>query len=317
MSVPATAKAVRIVRAGGPEVLEYVDVPVREPERGEVVVALRAVGVNPVEVKIRKGDRGAITEPRPIGADGAGVVVARGEGVASLKEGDAVIGWGLPGAYAQYVTAPATTFVEKPEAVSFEEAAAIGIPVGTAYQCLKSVGLQAGHTLLVHAGSGAVGQAAIQLALLWDAKVIATSSERNFEYLEQLGATPVAYGDGLLDRLRRIAPDGVDRVLDAAGTQEAIDASLALVEQPEHIVEIVVPGWHEKYGVLVFSGGLPGSMGPAELALRAEAVPFAAGLAAEGRFRIEVGSTFPLERAADAHRLLESGMNRGKIVLIP
>jgi NADPH:quinone reductase-like Zn-dependent oxidoreductase len=316
MSLPETAKAVLITRAGGPEVLEVRDVPVTPPGPGEVLVKIAAAGVNPVDAKIRKGTRGEITEPKRIGADAAGTVVAAGDG-APFQPGDEVIGWGQPGTYAEYVTGPADKWAAKPAEVSFAQGAALGVPASTAYQCLKSVGLEAGETLLVHAGAGAVGQAAVQFARLWGANVVATASERNHDKLRALGAVPVAYGDGLLERVRQAAPQGIHRVLEAAGTQEAIDVSLALVADRARIVEIVVPGWAAEYAVTVFSGGLPGSMTPEVVAIRDEAIPVTARLIAEGRFTVELGESFPLADAPRAHELIETGHAAGKIVLNP
>ncbi|HEY0246869.1 MAG TPA: NADP-dependent oxidoreductase [Gryllotalpicola sp.] len=322
MSYPATAHAVLITRAGGPDVLELREVPVVAPGPGEVVVAIAAAGVNPVESKIRRGSRGEITTPLRIGADGAGTVVAVGEGARYAEgtpaaEGDEVIGWGLPGSYAEYVTTQATRLTRKPAAVGFAQGAALGIPAATAYQCLKSAGLQAGETLLVHAGAGAVGQAAIQFARLWGAEVVATASEGNHARLRELGATPVTYGDGLLERVRAAAPQGIDRVLEGAGTPESAEVSLALVADPARVVEIVVPGWQAQYGFQVFSGGLPGSMTPEVVAIRDEAIPYTAALLADGRFTVELGPSFPLAEVVRAHELLDTGHPGGKIVLLP
>lgn len=316
MNFPDAAAAVLITRAGGPEVLELRQVPVTPPGPGEVLVRVRAAGVNPVDAKIRAGSRGEITQPRRIGADAAGEVVAAGEG-AAFEPGDEVVGWGQTGAYAEYVTGPAAKWTRKPAEVSFEQGAALGVPAATAYQCLASAGLEQGETLLVHAGAGAVGQAAVQFARLRGATVIATASEVNHERLRALGAIPVSYGDGLLDRVEEAAPQGVDVVLDAAGTQEAIDVSLALVARRERIVEIVVPGWRDEYGVTVFSGGLPRSMTPEAVALRDEAIPYTLDLMASGRFEVELGERFPLAEAARAHQLVETGHPHGKIVLLP
>ncbi|AYG02733.1 quinone oxidoreductase family protein [Gryllotalpicola protaetiae] len=316
MSFPALAEAVLITRAGGPEVLEVREVPVVAPGPGEVLVRVRAAGVNPVDTKIRKGTRGEITEPKRLGSDAAGEVVAVGDG-ASFEVGDEVIGWGQPGTYAEYVTGPAAKWTPKPPAVSFAQGAALGVPASTAYQCLKSAGLAPGETLLVHAGAGAVGQAAIQYARLWGANVVATASETNHDRLRALGAVPVTYGDGLLDRVRAVAPQGIDQVLEAAGTLDAIGASLALVADRARIVEIVVPGWAAEYGVTVFSGGLPGSMTPEANALRDEAIPYTAGLFADGRFAVELAESFALADAPRAHELIETGHPGGKIVLIP
>ena len=316
MPFPSLAKAVLITRAGGPEVLEVREVPVVAPGPGEVLVRVRAAGVNPVEVKIRKGTRGEITEPKRLGADAAGEVVAVGAGV-SFEVGDEVIGWGQPGTYAEYVTGPAAKWTPKPASVSFAQGAALGIPASTAYQCLKSAGLAPGETLLVHAGAGAVGQAAIQYAKLWGANVVATASEANHDRLRALGAVPVTYGDGLLDRVREAAPQGIDQVLEAAGTLDAIGASLALVADRARIVEIVAPRWAAEYGVTVFSGGLPGSITTEVSALRDEAIPYTAQLVAEGRFTVELGPSFALADAPHAHELIETGHPGGKIVLLP
>lgn len=316
MSYPAVAKAILVSRAGGPEVLELADVPVAAPRPGEVVVRVRAAGVNPVDVKIRKGTRGDITSPIRLGSDAAGEVVGVGEGV-DLDVGDEVVGWRQSGAYAEYVTGPASRWTRKPDTVSFEQGAALGVPAGTAYQALTFLSVGPGDTLLVHAGAGAVGEAAVQFAKLWGADVVATASEKNHEKLRALGAVPVAYGDGLLERVRAAAPQGVDKVLDPAGTQEAIDVSLALVSDPSRIVELVVPEWAAEYGVTVFSGGLPGSITPEVTAVRDEAIPITTALIAEGRFVVEIGASFPLAEAAAAHRLVETGHPGGKIVLKP
>ena len=316
MSYPAVAKAILITRAGGPDVLELSERPVADPGPGEVVVRVRAVGVNPVDVKIRKGTRGEITSPIRLGTDASGEVVGAGER-ADFKVGDEVVGWGQPGSYAEYITGPAARWTRKPDGVSFEQGAALGVPASTAYQSLKSMAHAEGETLLVHAGAGAVGEAAVQFARLWGATVVATASEKNHAKLRALGAVPVAYGDGLLDRVREAAPQGVDKVLDPAGTDEAIEVSLALVDDPKKIVELVVPGWAAEHGVTVFSGGLPGSMTPEVIALRDESIPITVGLIADGRFTVELGKSFPLAEAADAHRLIETGHPGGKIVLKP
>jgi enoyl reductase len=173
-------------------------------------------------------------------------------------------------------------------------------------------------TVLVHAASGAVGQAAVQFARDLGARVIGTASPANHDRLRQLGAIPIAYGDGLTERVRAVAPDGVDRVLDAAGTDEAIEASLELVNDPQHIGTIVrgadAPGW----GIRAWSGGSKVPLTDEQQAWRAEGIRVAAERAAAGEFDVEIGRTLPLEQAADAHRMIEDGTApRGKIVLLP
>lgn len=313
------ARFIRYTEHGGPEVLTPVDGPVPEAPAGGVVVEVRAAGVNPVDSKIRSGRRGTrdFSTPQGVGADAAGVVVALGDGVVGVQVGDEVVVHGASGAYATHLVATPSQLVPKPAAVGFEEAAALGIPAGTAYQVLRSLGLRAGETLLLHAGAGGVGQAAIQFARAWGAQVVATASPGNHERLRELGAVPVAYGPGLVGRLRDAAPHGYDVALDAAGTDEAVEACLELVADRGRIATIVRMTDAADLGIRTWSSAMPETMGPEEVRLRAEGVAEAARLAAEGRFQVEVSSRYPLAEAADAQRESEAGHVRGKIVLIP
>jgi enoyl reductase len=275
--------------------------------------------VNPVDSKIRSGRRGTrdFSRPQGVGADAAGVVVAVGEGVDGVEPGDEVIVHGANGAYASHLVTTPSQLVPKPAEVSFEQGAALGIPAGTAYQVLRSLGLRDGETLLLHAGSGGVGQSAIQFAREWGAHVVATASPPNHDRLRELGAVPVVYGPGLVERLRAAAPQGYDVALDAAGTDEAIDACLELVADRNRIATIVRMMDAADLGIRTWSGAIPSTMTPEAVALRAEGVAEAARLAAEGRFQVEVSSRYPLAEAADAQRESEAGHVRGKIVLIP
>jgi len=241
-----------------------------------------------------------------------------GAGVDGWAVGDEVIVTGAKGSYATHALVPASGLTRKPAALSWAQAAGLGIPAATAYQALRSLGVGAGMTVLVHAASGSVGQAAVQFARTMGARVIGTASPENHERLRQLGAIPVAYGEGLVDRVRAIAPGGVDRVLDAAGTDEAIEASLELVDDPQHVGTIVrgadAPGW----GIQAWSGGSKVPLTPEQQAWRDEGIRVAAERAAAGEFDVEIGRTLPLEQAADAHRMIEDGTApRGKIVLLP
>lgn len=313
-------RAVRISRYGGPEVLEVVDHVVDDPGPGEVLLGVRAIGLNPVDWKVRNGWRSEghdLEGPVILGLDAAGTVLAVGAGVESPALGDDVIGFDLPGAYASHVLTTPDHLAALPVGLSFEQGAAIGVPVGTAYQVLRTLGLTAGETLLVHAGAGAVGQAAIQLGREWGARVIATAGGANQARLRELGAEPLLYGDGLLDRVRSLAPDGVDVVLDGAGTLDALEASLSLVHDRRRIGEIVVKEWREEFGISAFSASKPGYLSDNDIRLRHEAVPYAAALAAEGRLALEISHRFSLEDVAAAHRLSESRHVRGKIVLLP
>jgi len=201
--------------------------------------------------------------------------------------------------------------------VSAPEAAALGVPVGTAYQTVRSLAAGPGDTLLVHGGSGAVGQAVIQFARMWGATVVATTSARRAERVQELGATPVDYdARGLEDRIRAAAPQGVTVAIDIAGTDEAIESSLALVADHERIATLVRGADAERLGIRAFSGGSPTPLTPVELAWRAEAIPVALALMANGAFTVELGPSFPLEQAPEAHRVVQAGVD-GKVILVP
>lgn len=313
------AQFIRYTEHGGPEVLTLVEGPSPEAPEGGVVVEVRAAGVNPVDAKIRSGVRGArdFSTPQGMGADAAGVVIAVGEGVDGVAVGDEVIVHGATGAYATHLVAKPSQLTPKPAALSFEQGAALGVPAGTAYQVLRSLGLRDGETLLLHAGAGAVGQSAIQFARAWGANVVATASPANHGRLHELGAVPITYGPGLIERLREASPKGYDVALDAAGTDEAIEASLELVPDHSRVATIVRMKDAADLGIRTWSSAIPSTMGPEELRLRAEGVAEAARLAAEGRYQVEIAARYPLAEAADAQRESETGHVRGKIVLIP
>lgn len=312
------ARAVVYREIGGPEVLSLEDVPDAEPGAGEVVVAVRAAGVNPIDWKLRSGVRGNGTGGRAVrpGADAAGVVEAVGDGVDGVAVGDEVIVRGARGAYATQVVTPADHLVAKPAGLGWAEAASIGIPAGTAYQALRSLGIGAGDTLLVHGGAGGVGQAAIQFAVADGVRVIATASERNHERLRELGAVPVAYGPGLVERVTELAPEGVSAALDAVGTDEALDASVALVADRDRIATVVRGADAPRWGIRAFAGGSAVPLTDQEKRWRDEATGLVAELAAAGRFDLEVSRTFGLDEAAEAQRVSEDGHVRGKLVIL-
>jgi NADPH2:quinone reductase len=303
---------------GGPEVLREVSVPEPVPGPDEVAIRVTAAGVNPIDAKLRSGARpsGEITEPRRVGGDGAGVVIAVGDDVDGFRAGDPVVFAGASGAYATELAVPAGRVFARPPQVSAAEGAALGIPVGTAYQALRSLGVGSGDTLLVHGGSGAVGQALIQLAVLWGASVVATSSERRFDRVSALGAIPVAYGEGLAERVRDASPHGLTVAVDAAGTDEALETSIELVPDRQRIATLVRGRDAAGLGIRAFSGGSPQPLTAQQQVWRTEAVPVAVALMAAGRFSVELGPSFALADAADAHRTIEAGVD-GKITLVP
>lgn len=312
------AQAIEYVEFGDPEVLTLQDVTSSAPAAGEVTVRLAAVGVNPLEAKLRSGRRpsGEITTPRRPGADAAGTVSAVGDDVEGFRVGDPVIVFGASGAYATEITVPFANVQPRPVHVSAAEGAALGIPAGTAYQTLRSLDVRPGDTLLVHGGSGAVGQAVVQFAALWGVPVVATASPRRHDRVRALGGIPVAYGDGLEERVRAAAPQGVTAVIDIAGTDEAIDVSLRMVADRSRIVTLVRGADAAALGIRAFLGGSRDPLTDRQQQLRAEAMPVVLNLMAAGRFSVELGPSFPLADAAEAHRALEAGVD-GKITLTP
>ncbi|WP_431807439.1 quinone oxidoreductase family protein [Microbacterium paraoxydans] len=313
------ASAIVYTEFGSPDVLHLMEVPDPVAVRGEVVVRIEAAGANPIDAKLRSGKRPSppITEPRGVGFDGAGVVEVLGEGVDDVAVGDRVAIRDTRGTYASALAVEADKLVRLPDAVTAAEGAAIGIPAGTAYQALRSLGVTSGDVLLVHGGSGSVGQAAVQFAVADGATVIATASPARHDQLRELGAIPVAYGEGLLDRVRAAAPSPVTVALDCAGTDEAIETSLALVSDRDRIATIVRGPDAADFGIRAFSGGSPVPLTEQELAWRAEALQKTVDLLASGDFTIELGLELPLAEAARAHELMESGAASGKIILVP
>ena len=298
---------------GGPEVLDLVETETPEPGPGEVRVAVRAAGVNPADGKLREGLFGRPPLPLRLGSEVAGVVTAVGDGV-QLAAGDEVVAYRVSGGYATELVTKATNVFRKPTDLPFEEAAGLLLAGVTAYHALEAAGVGEGDTLLVHGASGGVGQMLAQLAGLRGVRVIGTGSERSADLLRELGAEPVTYGDGLADRVRALAPDGVTAAVDLAGTEEALTASLERVGDPERVVTAVPRQEAVDAGIRAIGGG-PGADPGTEVrnAARAELVR----LAGEGSIRVRVDRTFPLAEAAEAQRYVAEGHSAGKVVLVP
>jgi len=300
---------------GGPEVLALVEEPSPTPGPGEVLVEVRAAGINPADLKVRSGAFGddPAALPRRLGYEAAGVVRAVGDG-SRWTPGDEVIAFRVQGAYASELVVPDDALVAKPASLGWEEAGGLMLTGATAVHALTATGVRDADTVLVHGGAGGVGQMAVQLAVVRGARVIATASPRNHDLLRELGAEPVAYGEGLAERVRALAPDGVDAALDLVGTDEALDTSLALVADRSRIATIANFDRGPAEGIRVLGGG-PGADAGDDV--RAAARPELARLAGEGRLRVRVAQSFPLERAADAHRAVADGHVGGKVVLVP
>jgi NADPH:quinone reductase-like Zn-dependent oxidoreductase len=312
------SKAIQHTEFGGPEVLTLADVPDPVAGEGQVTIRVEAVGVNPIEWKLRSGLRPSaeISRPRRVGSDGAGHVTSVGEGVDGLRVGDPVAFTGVSGAYATDVLAQASRVFPRPAGVTAAQGAALGIPVGTAYQTLRSLGVRGDDTLLVHGGSGAVGQAVIQLATLAGARVIATTSDERADRVRGLGAEPIPYGEDLVARVRELASEGPTVVIDLAGTDEALDSSLELLADRRRIATLVMGMKADDLGIRAFSGGSPHPLTEEQSRWRLEAMPVVLALIAAGRFSVELGERLGLADAAEAHRIVERG-TRGKLILIP
>jgi NADPH:quinone reductase len=300
---------------GGPDVLSVIDEPVPEPGPGQVRIAVRAAGVNPVDWKMYSARPGADPALLPIrvGLEAAGVVTAAGPDRLA-RVGDEVIAFRAPGAYAAELVVPAGSLVPKPASLGWPAAGGLMLTGVTAWHCLVAAGAAAGDTVLVHGGSGGVGAMAVQLAVLRGATVVATASPARHDFLRELGAVPVAYGPGLADRVRAAAPGGVDVALDMVGTDEAVDVSLELVADRARIVSIAAWARRQADGITTIGGG-PGADPGAEI--RNAARPELARLAGQGSLTVHVTQTFPLAQAAAAHRASMTGHTAGKIILIP
>ena len=305
---------------GGPEVLTVIDEPVGDPKPGQVLVEVRAAGTNPVDYKMYSGAYGKDASQLPIhlGYEAAGVVSAVGgdaEGPAGpVHIGDEVIAYPIHGAYAAQVIVPISSVVPKPSTFSFEEAGGLLLTGTTAVHALHVTGVGPGDTVVVHGAAGGVGLMAVQLASNAGARVIGTASAPSHAYLRGLGAEPVAYGDGLLERIRDIAPGGVDAAIDTVGTDEAVDASVALVADRNRIVTIAAFQRGVQLGIKVIGAGPGGDPGTE---IRAAARLELVRQAETGKLHVRVAGTYPLSEAAAAHRELLSGHTHGKIVLIP
>jgi NADPH:quinone reductase len=310
------ARAVVAAAYGGPDKLELREVEVPAPGAGEVTIEVRAAGVNPVDYKLFSGARGAdpAALPLPVGLEVAGVVTAVGpdaEGPAGpLSVGDEVVSAPVEGGYADTVVAAAATTVPKPAALPWAEAAGAVLTGGTALHALQLVAVGPGETLLVHGASGSVGQIVVQLAVEAGATVVATAGPRNHELLRGFGAVPVTYGPGLAERVREVAPGGVDAAVDAIGTDEAVDTSLELVADRSRIVSIAAFGRADT-GITLISGDDPGTH------VRAHAWKTILPAAANGSLKISIARTYPLTEAAEALRFVRDGHAAGKVVLLP
>jgi NADPH:quinone reductase-like Zn-dependent oxidoreductase len=298
-------RAIEFTEFGGPEVLHVADRTDPHPGPGQIRVRVRAVGINPIDWKVRSGMMGGDL-PKVTGQEVSGVVDEIGDGVTGIAEGDKVFGPAAGGGgAAEY--ALLERYARIPATLDFAGAAALPVAVETAARTLDLMQVGEGQTVLVNGAAGAVGIATVQLARERGARVIGTASPDNHEYLRSYGAEATTYGDGLVERVREIAPDGVDKAIDDAGAG-ALPALVELAGGPDNVVTIADYEGAQQTGVTM-SGG-PDSV-------RAwYALGQAAKLVEAGRFSLPVAQTFPLEQIAAAHALSETRHVRGKLVLL-
>ncbi|GII52686.1 NADPH:quinone reductase [Planotetraspora thailandica] len=302
-------KAIVYRRYGGPEVLELTELPEPKTHVDSVLIRVRAAALNPADLALQAGALdGAVETYFPVipGWDIAGVVVRPGLATPEFAPGDEVIGYirgdvqRAHGGLAELVSADVRTLVRKPRTMDFAEAAGLPLAGLTAYQAVvHTLDVQPGETMLVHGAAGGVGSLAVQIARSRGVRVIGTASPRNHDYLVSLGAEPVAYGEGTANRVRDLAPEGADVVLDCVGG--GVLAATAGAARPgarvASITEVGVPGVTPVFCRL----------DSADLAALVE-------FAEAGELHVRVAATYPLERAADAQRALSTGMP-GKIVV--
>ena len=297
-------KAVQFNAYGGPEVVQLVDIDAPRAGPGRVRIAVRAAGVNPSDWKRRDGQYRAFEDvifPSGFGYEASGVVDEIGPGVTNVVIGDAVFGFG-ENTMAEH--AVLTHWAHKPEALTFDVAGGLPVIVETAWRSLDELGVIAGQTLLVSGAAGGIGSAVVQLARLRGIIVIGTASTAKHDYLRELGAIPTTYGPGLADRVKALAPQGVDAALDVVGSG-IIPELIAIAGTPSHVVS-VADFSAEQYGAK-FSHGPPSD--PERV------LGDIAHLCAEGRFRLRIEQAFPLEQTAQAQVLSAKGRVAGKLVI--
>jgi NADPH:quinone reductase-like Zn-dependent oxidoreductase len=299
-------RALQFSAYGGPEVLRWAEAPDPHAGPGQIRITVRAASVNPIDWKLFTG---VMSGGQPLvgtgylGSDAAGVVDEVGEGVTGIAVGDDVFG---KGRHAEAEYAVLDSWAAKPASIDWAVAAAAGVSGETAERGLRLLDVKAGETLFIDGGAGGVGAVAVQIALARGARVIASASEANQDYLREIGAIPVLYGEGVADRVRNAAGGSVDAVFDVVGKTPA-DELISLVPDPANVVTIANFAAGEA-GVRVTGGGADSRA--------MEALAEVADLLAQNKIVIKV-QTFPFTRAAEAYRISLNGHVRGKLVLIP
>ncbi|HEX3688780.1 MAG TPA: NADP-dependent oxidoreductase [Solirubrobacteraceae bacterium] len=296
---------------GGIDVLKVVDVEDPVPGPGQLLVRVKAAGINPGEAKIRQGmlrEQWPATFPSGQGSDLAGVVDAVGDGVEAFQAGDEVIGFTDDRAsQAELVVIDAENATRRPAGVPWEVAGALFVVGATAWAAVRAVNLSEDDTVVVSGAAGGVGSLAIQLARRTGATVIGLASEHNHEWLRGHGAVPVTYGDGVADRVRAAAPEGIDAFIDTVGAPY-VDLALELGVTPDRIDTIADFAAVAKHGVKA-EGNAAGAS--------ADTLAQLAALIEQGAVELPIAASYPLDQVREAFAELERAHTHGKIVLTP
>ena len=299
-------KALQYNEYGGPEVLRVAEAPEPHAGPGQIRIAVKAASVNAFDWKVRSGmfagDK-PLDSPAYVGLDGSGVVDEVGEGVTGVAVGDEVFGLGKN---TNAELAVLDSWAHKAPAIDWAVAAAVGMVAETSERVLRLLDVKSGDTLFIDGGAGGVGAVAAQMAIARGARVIASAGPDNQDYLREIGATPVLYGQGLVNRVRAVPGEKIDAVLDAVG-KSAIEDLISLAPQPSQVVTIANYGAAESGARLTGGGADSQPM---------KALAEAAELLEQNKLVVKV-QTFPLERADEAHRASQAGHVRGKLVLLP
>ena len=297
-------RAYGFTTVGGPEHEAFLDVAVPQPGADELLVAVHASGVNPGDWKVREGSYGT-TPPAVLGREVAGRVVATGPDVEGFAVGDEVFGGcpGMVGGWAEQAIVTASFAAHRPASVSPEKACVLPVAAGTAHDALRQLGLTSGETLLVNGAGGGVGVVLVQLAAARGVRVVATASPGKHELLSRFGATPVAYGDGVVDRVRAAAPDGIDAVFDLVGG-DPLRTVAGLVPDPHRLISVA------DYGLSTELGGQQLER-DRSTAVLTELV----GQVADGVLDPHVTDVRPFDDVAAALALVEHGHATGKVVV--
>jgi NADPH:quinone reductase len=308
------ARAVRFDRYGGRDVLYIADIDMPVPRAGEVLVEVRAAGVNPGEAAIRSGamhEQFPATFPSGEGSDLAGVVVEVGSpstGDSDFAVGDEVLGFSFQrSSHATHTAVPVDQLIHKPPQLSWEAAGSLYVVAATAYAAVHSVAPQPGETVAVSAAAGGVGSLVVQLLALRDVRVLGIASAGNAEWLRAHGVVPVEYGEGLDQRLRDAAPDGIDAFIDLFGP-DYVQLAVDLGVPPQRVDTII--SFQKAAEVGAKTEGSAEASTPAVLSE-------IANLIVSGAIDFDVAATYPLDRVADAYEELEQRHTHGKIVLLP